>query len=167
MRSTMMRRERVVIRDAPALLIALDRLRPATFVVDVEPMVVPWDSAPALFASAAHAFAQTVRTSVPSVTSVIYSSNSRRPGGTHGESGIRIVTGAHKPWQTRYLRNEPRPVAVAGDQVLTDGLLAWRLGTPFLHWQVAGPMPRWPRLQRWFGRIAAPLLFRDQNGSST
>ncbi len=127
----------------------------------------PWDRAPTLFANAADDFVQTVRASVPSVTSVVYSSNSRCPRAADGKSDIRIVTAARKPWRTRYLHDESGPVAVAGDQVLTDGLLAWRLGASFLHWQVAGSMPRWPRLQRWIGRIAAPFLFKDDDGSST
>jgi predicted HAD superfamily phosphohydrolase YqeG len=163
----MMRRNRVLIRDVPALLVALDRLWPATLVVDVEPLVVPWDSAPTLFANAADNFVQTVRASVPSVTSVVYSSNSRCPRAADGMPGIQIVTAARKPWRTRDLHDEPGPVAAAGDQVLTDGLLAWRLGASFLHWQVAGWMPRRPRLQRWIGRIAAPFLFKDADGSST
>ena len=167
MRSIMMRRNRILIRDVPALLVALGRLRPATWIVDVEPLVVPWDSAPTLFANAANNFAHTARAGVPSVISVIYSSNSRCPRAASRKSCIRIATAARKPWQTSYLRDEPRPVAVAGDQVLTDGLLAWRLGASFLHWQVARPMPRWPRLQRWLARIAAPFLFKDEDGSST
>lgn len=138
MRSIMMRRNRVLIRDVPALLIALGRLGPATFVVDVEPLVVPWDSAPTLFANAADDFAQAMRASVPSVASVIYSSNSRCPRAADGKSWIRVVTAARKPWRTRYLHDAPRPIAVVGNQVLTDGLLAWRLGASFLHWQVAG-----------------------------
>ncbi len=108
-----------------------------------------------------------MRTSVPSVTSVVYSSNSQCPRAADGKSCIRIVTAARKPWRTKYLHNEPRPVAVVGDQVLTDGLLAWRLRASFLQWQVAGPMPPWPRLQRRLGRIAAPFLFKDEDGSST
>ena len=167
MRSIMMRSNRILIRDIPALLVALGRLRPATLVVDVEPLVVPWDSAPTLFANAADDFMQTVRANLPSVTSVVNSSHSRCPRAADGKPDIRIVTAARKPWRTKYLHDEPGPVAVAGDQVLTDGLLAWRLGASFLHWQVAGPMPRWPRLQRWIGRIAAPFLSKDDDGSST
>jgi predicted HAD superfamily phosphohydrolase YqeG len=163
----MMRCNRVLIHGVPALLVVLGKLRPATLVVDVEPLVVPWDSTPTLFANAADDFAQTMRTSIPSVISVIYSNNSRRPRAADGKSSIRIVAAARKPWRIRYLRDEPRPVAVIGDQVLTDGLLAWRLGVSFLHWQVAGPMPHWPRLQRWLGRIVTPFLFEDHDGSPT
>ena len=167
MRFIMMRCNRVVIHDVPALQVALGRLRPATFVVDVEPLIVPWDRVPTLFANAAGDFAQTVRASIPSVTSVVYSSNLRRLRSANGRSRIRVVTAARKPWRTRYLRDEPWPMAVAGDQVLTGGLLAWQLGASFLHWQVAEPMPRWRGLQRWLGRIAAPFLFKDDDGYST
>jgi len=163
----MTRSKRVTVRDVPGLLVVLGSLRPATLVVDVEPLVVPWDSAPTLFAKAADDFARTVRATVPSVISVIYSSNSRRPRDADSHSCIRIVTAARKPWRTRYLHGEPKPVTVAGDQVLTDGLLAWRLGASFIHCQVAEPMPRWPQLQHWFGQIVAPFLFRDEDGSST
>ena len=156
----MMRCNRILIRDVPALMVALDRIRPTTLVVDVEPLVVPWDSAPTLFPNAPDDFAQTVQASVPSVTSVVYSSNSRCPRTADSKPDIRIVTAACKPWRTRYLHDEPGPVAVVGDQVLTDGLLAWRLGATFLHWQVTVPMPRWPRLQRCIGRIAAPSYSR-------
>jgi hypothetical protein len=166
-RSIMIRGNRILISDVPALLIALERLQPATLVVDVEPLVVPWDSEPALFANAAYNFAQTVRTCVPSVTNVIYSSNSRCPRSADAKSCIPIVTAARKPWRTRYLQDEPQPVTVAGDQVLTGGLLAWRLGVCFLHWQVARPMPHWPRLQRWLGQLAVSFLFKDEDGFST
>jgi hypothetical protein len=156
MRSVMMRCNQVLIPDVPALPLALGKLRSATLVMDVEPLVVPWNSAPMLFADAAYDFAQSMRATVPSPC----------PGATGGRSCIRIIAAARKLWRTRYLRDEPRPIAVAGDQALTAELLAWRLGASFLHWQVAGPMPQWPP-RRWLGRIAASFLFRAEDGSST
>lgn len=48
----------------------------------------------------------------------------------------RLVSRGNKPWTTRRrlgLRRDRRPIVVIGDQVLTDGLLAWRLGATFLH----------------------------------
>ena len=48
----------------------------------------------------------------------------------------RMVSRGNKPWTTRRrlgLRQSCRPVVVVGDQVLTDGLLAWRLRATFLH----------------------------------
>jgi hypothetical protein len=54
---------------------------------------------------------------------------------------------------------------VIGDQVLTDGLLGYRLGFTFLHWdpRLAG-VPPGPRLMHLFGRLARPLVFRG-NGA--
>jgi len=48
----------------------------------------------------------------------------------------RLVSRGNKPWTSRRrlgLRGTPTPVVVVGDQVLTDGLLAWRLRATFLH----------------------------------
>ncbi len=53
------------------------------------------------------------------------------------ERGVsRLVSRGNKPWTTRRrlgLRGSQTPVVVVGDQVLTDGVLAWRLGATFLH----------------------------------
>ncbi len=48
----------------------------------------------------------------------------------------RMISRGNKPWTTRRrlgLRGVRLPIVVAGDQVLTDGMLAWRLGATFLH----------------------------------
>lgn len=48
----------------------------------------------------------------------------------------RLISRGNKPWTTRRrlgLRGETAPLIVVGDQVLTDGLLAWRLGAEYLH----------------------------------
>ena len=48
----------------------------------------------------------------------------------------RLVSRGNKPWTTQRrlgLRGNRAPVVVVGDQVLTDGLLAWRLRATFLH----------------------------------
>ena len=48
----------------------------------------------------------------------------------------RLVSRGNKPWTSRKrlgLRRSRTPIVVVGDQVLTDGLLAWRLQAPFLH----------------------------------
>ncbi len=48
----------------------------------------------------------------------------------------RMVSRGNKPWTTRRrlgLNGSRTPVVVVGDQVLTDGLLAWRLRATFLH----------------------------------
>jgi hypothetical protein len=57
------------------------------------------------------------------------------------------VASAGKPLRTASYRVLPRPGAVIGDQVATDGLLARRLGYTFLHWSppLTG-VPLGPRL---------------------
>ena len=48
----------------------------------------------------------------------------------------RMISRGNKPWTSRRrlgLQGERLPIVVIGDQVLTDGLLAWRLGATFLH----------------------------------
>jgi predicted HAD superfamily phosphohydrolase YqeG len=77
----------------------------------------------------------------------------------------RLIGRARKPF-TRRKTIEAASAGllqcVVGDQVLTDGLLAWRLRLPFVH--VVRPIrnePSWPQLMR---AIAFPLtktLFRQ------
>ncbi len=66
---------------------------------------------------------------LPSVVRVIALSN----GPPRGVP--RMISRGNKPWTTRRRLGLPRgaPIIVAGDQLLTDGLLAWRLGATFLH----------------------------------
>jgi hypothetical protein len=79
------------------------------------------------------------------------------------EPGIAVsyLALALKPVRTGPYRGLPRPGAVAGDQVHTDGLLAERLGFTFLHYQPRlGRAPLGPRLMHRLGQAALPLLFR-------
>lgn len=48
----------------------------------------------------------------------------------------RVVSRGNKPWTSRRrlgLSGCDSPVVVIGDQVVTDGVLAWRLRATFLH----------------------------------
>ena len=48
----------------------------------------------------------------------------------------RMESRGNKPWTSRGrlgLSSWNAPIVVVGDQVLTDGVLAWRLGATFLH----------------------------------
>ena len=49
---------------------------------------------------------------------------------------------------------------VVGDQYLTDGLLAWRLGFSFALVEAPGHKPAWPRLQVSVGRKLSRLFFK-------
>jgi hypothetical protein len=77
-----------------------------------------------------------VRT-VPSVRVVIFAANSaRRPSAVPACDGIQVryLASAGKPLRTAPYHDLPRPGAVAGDQLPTDGILANRLGFTFLQY---------------------------------
>ena len=76
----------------------------------------------------------------------------------------RLVSRGNKPWTTRRrlgLQGNRAPVVVVGDQVLTDGLLAWRLGATFLHLVIddESEAPRQAVMRR-VGRPLIGMLFR-------
>jgi predicted HAD superfamily phosphohydrolase YqeG len=94
---------------------------------------------------------------------VVFATNSaRRPSAIPPVPGVRVtyLVSARKPLRTAPYRTLPRPGAVIGDQVPTDGLLAHRLGYTFLHWSPRlTDVPLGPRLMHVLGRLAQPLLF--------
>lgn len=77
----------------------------------------------------------------------------------------QMISRVNKPWtRRRRLGLTPRrsaPIWVIGDQVLSDGVLAWRLGAEFLHCAI-DPDDDFPgqARQRRLGKILAPLIFR-------
>jgi predicted HAD superfamily phosphohydrolase YqeG len=76
----------------------------------------------------------------------------------------RMVSRGNKPWTTRRrlgLRGSSAPVVVVGDQVLTDGLLAWRLRATFLHLVIDDETEeRRQAVMRRIGGILVAMLFR-------
>ena len=82
---------------------------------------------------------------------------------------VTVVARARKPWTSRRSLDRPCEYAseacrrvVIGDQVLTDGLLAFRLGVPFLRVTARFPgEPTWPRLMRLGGRLLENVLFTN------
>ena len=76
----------------------------------------------------------------------------------------RMVSRGNKPWTTRRrlgLGGSSAPLVVVGDQVLTDGLLAWRLGATFLHLVIDDETEE--RRQAVMRRVGSPfvvMLFR-------
>ncbi|GAB3173337.1 hypothetical protein GCM10027059_44160 [Myceligenerans halotolerans] len=68
--------------------------------------------------------------------------------------GIPVVARAGKPWTpASRLSGSPRPTAVIGDQLLTDGLLARRLGARFIR-----VVPLEASARPWRTRLADRLL---------
>ncbi len=75
-----------------------------------------------------------------------------------------MISRGNKPWTSRRrlgLRGVGSPIVVIGDQVLTDGLLAWRLGATFLHLVLEEEKeePRQLAMRR-MGRLVLRLFLR-------
>ncbi|MEU5989867.1 hypothetical protein ABZ806_12925 [Spirillospora sp. NPDC047418] len=142
-----------------ALAVDLDA---STLVIDVEPLLAEWDSPPEVFLAAVRRLHAAVVERAPSVTDLVFASNAGWPPQPPPEPAgprMAVVSPARKPWRTRYLDGLPAPIVFAGDQVLTDGLLAWRLRGDFLHCANAGEPPLLARVQSVAGRCIAPLVF--------
>ena len=133
-----------------------------TMIFDVEPLVAWWDSSQqALDAGIAAVAGQLGQ--LPRLKVVVFATNSaRRPAAVPAVPGVRVryLVSAGKPLRTAPYRGLPGPVAVIGDQLLTDGLLARRLGCAFLHWDPPlAAVPAGPRLLQLLGRLARPVVF--------
>jgi hypothetical protein len=144
----------------------------ATLIFDIEPLVAPWDGGqPGLDRGVAEIVDQAE--TLPSVLAVVFSTNSaRRPSvfpparpAPPAPPGLRVeyVATAAKPLRIAPYRDLPRPGAVIGDQLPTDGILAYRLGYLFLHYDPPyGHVPIGPRLMHRWGRAVRPVLFGRQ-----
>ncbi|HEY1665618.1 MAG TPA: hypothetical protein VGG54_07990 [Trebonia sp.] len=134
-----------------------------TMIFDVEPLVAWWDSGQqALDLGIAAILAELDE--VPQLQVLVFSTNSaRRPSVLPAAPGVQVryLASAGKPFRTAPYRGLPKPGAVIGDQVPTDGLLAYRLGFTFLHWnpRLAG-VPLGPKMMQLVGRLAQPVFFR-------
>jgi len=134
-----------------------------TMIVDVEPLVAPWNSSQESLDQGIARILGEVRT-VPSMRVVVFATNSaRRPSAVPACDGVQVryLASAEKPLRTAPYQDLPRPGAVAGDQLPTDGILAYRLGFTFLHYapELAG-VPLGPGLMHRWGELVRPLLFR-------
>ena len=134
-----------------------------TMIVDVEPLVAPWNSSQESLDQGIARILGGLRT-VPSMRVVVFATNSaRRPSAVPACDGlqVRYLASAEKPLRTAPYQDLPRPGAVAGDQLPTDGILAYRLGFTFLHYapELAG-VPFGPGLMHRWGELVRPLLFR-------
>lgn len=97
----------------------------------------------------------------PQVALVV--SNARWTKNLESVGGCAAIGLARKPF-TRKSKiddalNHKTIDAVVGDQVLTDGLLAMRLGVPFVHVdRQTSEEPAWPRLMRKVGNLVLKLI---------
>jgi hypothetical protein len=153
---------RLVVHDQDAVVAAVAELRPATLVVDVQPFVAPWGCSLEDMASRVIALSRHLVEAAPKLSTLVFATNAWLTFRVKhlGECPqVTLVGTACKPWRTGYLSDAPRPVVVVGDQVITDGLLAFRLHGQFLHWQVDGRTPWWPRLQAIAGDLIVKRVF--------
>jgi predicted HAD superfamily phosphohydrolase YqeG len=133
-----------------------------TMVFDIEPLVAYWNSTQ-------YELDQGVRTvlrqvePIPGLRIVCFATNSARRLSAIPESpDVRVtyLAAAGKPLRTAPYQGFPSPGVVIGDQILTDGLLARRLGYTFF--DLAPPLksiPLGPQLLNRSGRLLRPLLF--------
>jgi predicted HAD superfamily phosphohydrolase YqeG len=148
----------------PADLFAAAReLAVRTMIFDVEPLVAPWYSSQESLDQGIARILGDVR-AVPSVQVVVFSTNSaRRPAALPPGNGIQVryLASAGKPLRLAPYQNLPRPGAVAGDQLPTDGVLAYRLRFTFLHYMPRlTDVPLGPGLMHRWGELVRPVLFR-------
>jgi hypothetical protein len=140
-----------------------------TLVFDIEPLVSPWNGGQqGLDRGVAEVLDQAG--AVPSVRAVVFSTNSaRRPSvfppalpspAVPADLRVEYLASAAKPLRIGPYRDLPRPGAVIGDQVPTDGILAYRLGYLFLHFDPPyDDVPLGPRLMHRWGQVVRPVLF--------
>jgi predicted HAD superfamily phosphohydrolase YqeG len=153
------------LAELPSVLARARELSVRTLIFDVEPVVAWWDSSRESLDRGVAAIVSELA-ELPEVRVVVFATNSaRRPSAVPSAPGVRVVylASAGKPLRTAPYRALPRPGAVVGDQIATDGLLARRLGYTFLHWspRLTG-VPLRPRLMNFLGRLAQPLFLRGQ-----
>jgi predicted HAD superfamily phosphohydrolase YqeG len=139
------------------------KLSVRTMIVDVEPLVASWRSGQEALDQGIARVLGEFRT-LPSVRAVVFATNSaRRPSAVPACDGlqVRYLVSANKPLRIAPYRDLPKPGAVAGDQLPTDGLLARRLGFSFLHYmpELTG-VPLGPKLMHRWGALVRPLLSR-------
>ncbi len=131
-----------------------------TVIFDIEPLIAHWESGQeALDRGIAHVL--TLADAVPGLKVVCFSTNSLRRPSLMPSSKVRAVylSAAGKPLRTAQYRDFPRPGAVIGDQMATDGILARRLGYTYLECPPPDHMPPGPRMMRGLGSLVRPLVF--------
>lgn len=150
------------VADLDGALAWLAELAPRTVIFGVEPLVARWNSdVTALDHGVGDVLARLVE--IRCLDAIAFSTNSlRRFEGelVSGNRRVLYLAAARKPLVTKPYRSLPGPGVVVGDQLATDGLLAWRLGYAFAHVRpTAGQGPLGSRWMGWCGRPLAALLF--------
>ena len=154
---------RVPYREVTNLATVVDwlgELGARTVLLDVEPLVAVWDTGDAELKRGVDE-AVALLSEVPSLESVGFATNSLRKLSGAVAGNAFFVTAARKPLLTRPYRHLPHPGVVVGDQLATDGVLAWRLGFAFAYVRHPETRHPWgPALLRQLSRPLRRLLFR-------
>lgn len=144
-------------------------LMPRTLIIDVEPVVAQWNTDTADLARGMTTTLARLST-LHSLLVVHFSTNSHRQSLSLPPNylfSLKYTAAACKPLRTRLYDDLPRPGAVIGDQIATDGVLAWRLGFAFLHFTPPpDELPLGPKVMSMMGRPLLPLLFRPSAAKS-
>ena len=149
---------------------ALDRIKQLsmqTVIFDIEPLVAHWDSGQeALDQGVVHVLARAA--AVPGLKVVCFATNSLRRPSVMPDTGTKVraiyLSTAGKPLRTAQYRDFPRPGAVVGDQMATDGILARRLGYTYLECPPPDHMPLGPQMMHGLGSLVRPLVFTGRSG---
>lgn len=148
--------------DQDELLSCVAGLSPKTVILDVEPFVALWNTGTSELSGGVERLASELST-IPGIESLGFVTNSRRRAPVTSRAGgpnVFYVSSAHKPLLIQRYRRLPRPGAVIGDQLATDGIFAWRLGFDFLHYNPGpGQAPPGVRIMNLTGNLLRPLFF--------
>ncbi len=154
------------LRTADAALSRVAELSPRTVILDVEPLVAAWNTGPGELSRGVARWVAEL-SGLGTVSVIGFVTNSRRalparPGRYRRRSQVKVfyVSSGGKPLRAARYRDLPRPGVLVGDQIATDGLLAWRLGYHFIHYDPALAKPPGTRLMNLLGAPLGPLLFR-------
>lgn len=136
-----------------------------TVILDVEPLIAFWDTDQQDLGDGVTTILDRLGADPGELRHVVFATNSaRRPRTLPDIDGlqVRYLALARKPLRTRPYRDLPTPGIVIGDQIATDGVLAWRLGYTFLRYMPdTYTIPLGPRVMGGLGRPLLKLLFRD------
>lgn len=138
------------------------QLSARTMVFDIEPLVAFWNSTQHELEEGVRAVLRQVEP-IPGLRVVCFATNSpRRLPAVPESPDVRVMylADAGKPLRTAPYQGFPIPGVVIGDQILTDGLLARRLGYTFFDCAPSlNIIPLGPQLLNRCGRLLRPVLF--------